>query len=170
MADCNPAHAGGHGHGARRDGHSRRDLEPQGCAVPLRTQIGRVAFTIPLRTLTGLRWVTWVAAGNNIAASLLGVDWVPTASWWAIAAGWLVLVTPLGRMAVTVLGGQAPAARHRPGEYPRGGLVHLRLWAAERLADEMGAANIAGAPWMRVYAAPSGPRSAGMSTCMPCRP
>ena len=30
--------------------------------------------------------------------------------------------------------------------------MHLRLWLAERIADEMGAANLAGAPWMRVYA------------------
>ena len=30
--------------------------------------------------------------------------------------------------------------------------MHLRLWLAERLADEMGAANLAGAPWMRYYA------------------
>ncbi len=40
----------------------------------------------------------------------------------------------------------------RPGDYPRGGRVHLRLWLAERLADECGAANLAGAAWMPTYA------------------
>jgi non-ribosomal peptide synthetase-like protein len=30
--------------------------------------------------------------------------------------------------------------------------VHLRLWLAEHLVDELGAANLAGAPWMRFYA------------------
>jgi non-ribosomal peptide synthetase-like protein len=126
--------------------------------VPLRTQLGQVAFTVPLRTLTGLRWVTWVAAGNNVAAAWLGVAWVPTAPWWAVAAGWLALVTPVGRMLVTVLGARVLLRGVEPGEHPRGGQVHLRLWAAERLADEMGAANIAGAPWMRLYARALGAR------------
>ena len=32
------------------------------------------------------------------------------------------------------------------------GKVHLRLWLAEQLADGAGAANLAGAPWIRYYA------------------
>ena len=39
-----------------------------------------------------------------------------------------------------------------PGDYPRGGSVHLRLWSAERLADAVGAVNLAGAPWISYYA------------------
>ncbi|HEY0806088.1 MAG TPA: Pls/PosA family non-ribosomal peptide synthetase, partial [Pseudonocardiaceae bacterium] len=39
----------------------------------------------------------------------------------------------------------------RPGSYPRGGSVHLRLWAAERLAELSGATNLAGA-WLTYYA------------------
>ena len=41
----------------------------------------------------------------------------------------------------------------------------MRVWAAERLADEMGASNIAGAPWVAPLRPPSEARSAGMSTC-----
>ena len=78
---------------------SNRSVRP----VPLKTQVCRVAFTIPLRALTGLRWVTWVAAGNTATATWLGIDWLPTAPWWAIAVGWLLLITPPGRMLVTVL-------------------------------------------------------------------
>ena len=40
----------------------------------------------------------------------------------------------------------------RPGDYPRGGSVHLRLWSAERLADAVDATNLAGAPWIAYYA------------------
>ena len=50
--------------------------------------------------------------------------------WSARPAGWL-----LGAAA-------APGcccAASSPGDYPRGGAVHLRLWLAERLADELGA-------------------------------
>ena len=78
-----------------------------------------------------------------------------------LSAHGLVVVGP-GRMARPGLrpradgadgGGRAdPAASRRPGEYPRGGRIHLRLWLAERLADELGAANLAGAAWMPTYA------------------
>ncbi len=133
---------------------SNRTVRP----VPLKAQAGQVAFTVLIRGLTGLRWVAWVAAGNTIAASWLGVDWLPTAPWWAIAVGWLLLVISPGRMLLTVVGARLLLRGIAPGAYPRGGRVHLRVWAAERLADEMGAANIAGAPWMRVYARALGGR------------
>lgn len=133
---------------------SSRSVRP----VPLKTQVCQVAFTIPLRALTGLRWVTWVAAGNTATATWLGIDWLPTAPWWAIAVGWLLLITPPGRMLVTVLGARLLLRGIGPGEYPRGGQVHVRVWAAERLADEVGASNIAGAPWMRLYARALGGR------------
>ena len=40
----------------------------------------------------------------------------------------------------------------RPGEHPRGGKVHLRLWVADQLADAVGATSLAGAPLMTWYA------------------
>ena len=39
-----------------------------------------------------------------------------------------------------------------PGTYPRGGAVHLRLWLAERLVDELGATSLSSAPLVKVYA------------------
>jgi non-ribosomal peptide synthetase-like protein len=126
--------------------------------VPLRTQVGQIVFTVPLRTLTGLRWVVWVAAANNVVGAVLGLAWLPTLSWWVVAAGWVALVTPLGRLGFSALGARLLLRGIGPGEYPRGGHVHLRLWAAERLADELGAANLAGAPWMRTYARALGAR------------
>ncbi len=66
--------------------------------------------------------------------------------------GWLVLVSPVGRMTVSAVGARVLLARVVPGTYPRGGRVHLRLWLAERLADETGAVNQSGAPWMQHYA------------------
>ena len=73
-------------------------------------------------------------------------------SWWWLALGWLVLVSPPGRMLVSAAGARLLLRHVAPGRHPRGGKVHLRLWLAERIADEMGAANLAGAPWMRAYA------------------
>ena len=120
--------------------------------VPFGTQLGQVLFTIPVRTLTGLRWVVWVAAGDLVARSWFGLDWLPTARWWVVVLGWLVLVSPAGRLVLSAAGARALLAGVTPGRYPRGGWVHLRLWAADRLTDELGAANLAGAPWMRLYA------------------
>jgi non-ribosomal peptide synthetase-like protein len=120
--------------------------------VPLKTQIGQVALSFGFRTLTGLRWLTWIAAGNNVAATFFGITWLPELSWWWVAVGWLLLIAPPGRILITAAGARALLHGLLPGEYPRGGSVHLRVWFAERLADEMGAANLAGAPWMRQYA------------------
>ncbi len=119
--------------------------------TPSKTQIGQIVFTVPLRVLSGLRWATWVAAGSNLG-SALGLDYLPTISWWWVVVGWLALVAAPGRMALTALGARILLRRVRPGEYPRGGKVHLRIWLAERLADELGAANLAGSAWMPTYA------------------
>lgn len=133
---------------ARPSSAQSRQVPP----VPFGTQLGQVLFSIPLRTLTGLRWVVWVAAGDLVARSRLGLDWLPHVQWWLVVAGWLVLVSPAGRLILSAAGARALLAGVTPGRYPRGGRVHLRLWAAERLTDELGAANLAGAPWMRLYA------------------
>jgi non-ribosomal peptide synthetase-like protein len=120
--------------------------------VPLASQIVQVLLTIPLRTITGLRWLVWTALASTAAGSLLGIAWLPTAPWPAIVLGWLLLVSAPGRMLLTAVGARLVLLGVGPGEHPRGGAVHVRVWLAERLAEELGAANLAGAPLMRVYA------------------
>ena len=120
--------------------------------VPVKTQAGQVVFTVGLRTITGLRWLTWLAAGNNVAASFLGSTWLPVLSWWWVAIGWLLLISPPGRMVLAAAGARVLLHAVAPGQHPRGGKVHLRVWLAERVVDEMGAANLANSPWMRQYA------------------
>ncbi|MCW2750869.1 MAG: amino acid adenylation protein, partial [Aeromicrobium sp.] len=61
------------------------------------TQAAQVALTIPLRTLTGLRWLTWLAAGNHVVGSQLGWSWLPQVSWGWIVVGWLLLIAAPGR-------------------------------------------------------------------------
>ena len=55
-------------------------------------------------------------------------------------------------MAIAAAGARLLLRGVGPGTYPRGGSVHVRLWAAEQLADAAGAANLAGAPWISYYA------------------
>ncbi|HET7902350.1 MAG TPA: amino acid adenylation domain-containing protein, partial [Candidatus Nanopelagicales bacterium] len=120
--------------------------------VPRVSQVVQVLLTIPLRSITGLRWLTWTAIGSTFASAWLGIPWLPTAPWPALVVAWLALVSAPGRMLLTGLGARLILAGVEPGEYARGGPVHVRVWTAERLAEELGAANLAGAPLMRWYA------------------
>ncbi|HET7902309.1 MAG TPA: Pls/PosA family non-ribosomal peptide synthetase, partial [Candidatus Nanopelagicales bacterium] len=120
--------------------------------VPRVSQVVQVLLTVPLRSITGLRWLTWTAIGSTLASAWLGMSWLPRAPWPALVVAWLALVSAPGRMLLTGLGARLILAGVAPGEYARGGPVHVRVWTAERLAEELGAANLAGAPLMRWYA------------------
>ena len=116
------------------------------------TQAVQVALTLPLATLTGLQWVVWLTLANNVAAELNLVSWASPVGWWWILVGFLLFVTPLGRMGIAVVFARMLLSGLEPGTYPRGGQVHLRVWFAERLAEASGAENLAGAPWLVYYA------------------
>jgi non-ribosomal peptide synthetase-like protein len=116
------------------------------------TELAQVAASVPLATLAGMQWVVWLALLNNVAAELKLLPWAVTVNWWLLLAGFLVFVTPLGRMAIAVIGARILIGSVAPGTYPRGGTVHLRVWLAERLGEASGAENLAGAPWLVYYA------------------
>ncbi|TRW80057.1 amino acid adenylation domain-containing protein [Mycolicibacterium sp. 018/SC-01/001] len=116
------------------------------------TQAVQVALTVPLATLTGMQWVVWLAAANNVAAAIDLVPWAWPLSWWWILAGFILFVSPPGRMGIAVLSARILVGTLQPGTYRRGGSVHMRIWLAERLADASGAENMAGAPWLVYYA------------------
>ncbi|HEX8498390.1 MAG TPA: amino acid adenylation domain-containing protein, partial [Actinomycetales bacterium] len=119
--------------------------------VPVRAQVVQWLVSVPVATLVGLRWLTWAAALAN-AARWWGATWAPATSWWLVAAGWLLLVSPLGRLGVAAAGARLLLRGVRPGSHPRGGSVHLRLWAAETWTAAAGAGNVSAAPWVSYYA------------------
>ncbi|GAB3582324.1 non-ribosomal peptide synthetase [Amycolatopsis endophytica] len=125
----------------------RRDVRP----VPRRAGAIQAVLGVPALALTGLRWLTAFAALSTVL-SLAGAVWAPSVPWWSLVAAWLVLFSPPGRIALAASGVRLLRGRVRPGRYPRGGRVHLRLWAAEKLAEAAGAAGISGASWMTLYA------------------
>jgi non-ribosomal peptide synthetase-like protein len=120
--------------------------------TPRLTQLAQILLALPLATLTGLPWVTWLALGNNVARALHVVPWTVAVNWWLIAVAFVVFVTPVGRMGIAVLVARMLLPNVKPGTYRRGGSVHLRVWFAERLAEASGAHNLAGAPWLVYYA------------------
>jgi non-ribosomal peptide synthetase-like protein len=129
---------------------SRTNLEVG--IVPRKTQLGQLAATVAIRSIGALRWLVWIGIGNAVAGRLLDLPWLPQAPWWVLVLGWLLLVTPPGRMALAALGARLVLRGVTPGRHPRGGKVHLRVWLAEHLTDELGATNLAGAPFIKVYA------------------
>ncbi|MBL7252785.1 Pls/PosA family non-ribosomal peptide synthetase [Paractinoplanes lichenicola] len=122
----------------------RREVKP----TPRRTGVLQSLLVAPMFALVGLRWLTILAAVGN----LIPAAWAPNVSWWWVGAAWLVLFSPPGRIAVAAAGARLLLRGVRPGKYPRGGGVHVRLWAAERLAELTGATGVAGAGWMITYA------------------
>ncbi|WP_406115297.1 Pls/PosA family non-ribosomal peptide synthetase [Kitasatospora purpeofusca] len=119
--------------------------------VPARAKLLQLLLLVPLFTVVGLRWTAAVLALGNLLSHLDGFAWAPTASWWAVVPLAAVLFSPAGRLAIGAGGARLLLRGLRPGSYPRGGGVHLRLWAAERLAEVSGATSLSGA-WMIRYA------------------
>lgn len=120
--------------------------------TPRLAQLIQLGAALPLATLAALQWVTWLALGNNIARALHVLPWTVAVNWRVVAVAFLLFVTPLGRMGIAVLFARVLLWNVKPGSYPRGGSVHLRVWFAERLAQASGAENLAGAPWLAYYA------------------
>jgi non-ribosomal peptide synthetase-like protein len=120
--------------------------------MPRKSQIAQLVAAGGLRTLGGIRWLVWSLIAARVCVALGGPDWLPSADARLLASGWVLLVSPPGRMALAALGARLILRGLTPGEYPRGGKVHLRLWLAQRYADELGATNIAGAALVPSYA------------------
>ncbi|WP_328975540.1 Pls/PosA family non-ribosomal peptide synthetase [Streptomyces canus] len=121
--------------------------------VPLKAQVIQLLVLLPLFTLLGLRWLVPLAALGNV----LPYSWLPSASWWLVGAGALLLFSPPGRLAIAAGGARVLLRKVQPGRYPRGGGVHLRLWTAERLAEFTGATSLTGS-WLERYARALGAR------------
>jgi hypothetical protein len=100
--------------------------------TPIRAQAIQILVTAVVNTLAGLRWLTVLAALNNLLSWMGAYSWAPTLSWWWVLGGFVLFMSPLGRMAITVAGARLLLRGVQPGTYPRGGGVHLRLWSAER--------------------------------------
>ncbi|MFJ2605001.1 Pls/PosA family non-ribosomal peptide synthetase [Streptomyces sp. NPDC087425] len=116
--------------------------------VPVRAKVLQLLLLVPLFTLLGLRWTVALATLGNLLPSY---TWLPTASWWLVGAGALLLFSPPGRLAIAAGGARLLLRGVGPGRYPRGGSVHLRLWTAERLAEFSGATSLTGS-WLERYA------------------
>ncbi|MDO9398853.1 MAG: amino acid adenylation domain-containing protein, partial [Herbiconiux sp.] len=125
--------------------------------TPASSRIVQTLLGIPLHVLVGLRWFVYLATANNLLAAG-GLTVLPTLSWWWVLAGFVLFVTPPGKMAISVIASRLLLRGLKPGEYPRGGSVHLRVGLAEQVAQMAGSVSLAGAPWISYYARALGAR------------
>ncbi len=145
--------------GAAAPGPSRREIDP----VRRRSGWVQTVGLLVARTIGALRWLTWIGLGLLAAAILtdspvpaaLGIGpatWTSAAVVLPLLAGWALLIFPPGKMLLAAGLARLVLAGVRPGTYSRGGRVHLRVWFAERLVDEIGPVSLAGAALNRWYA------------------
>lgn len=134
---------------------ARREIAP----TPTRAKLVQLLLMLPLFTLVGLRWTTALLALGNVLHWFGAYTWAPTASWWLLASAGLLLFSAPGRLAIAAGGARLLLRGVRPGSHPRGGSVHLRLWAAERLAEASGATELSGS-WLNRYGRALGARIA----------
>lgn len=120
--------------------------------TPRRTQWLQTLAGVPLFIASGLRWLVYLLAAGTALNLTTGFDVLPSAPVWVVLLAILVLATPFGKMAIAALVARVLLSGVRPGDYPRGGGVHMRLWLAEQFAQQIDAVGLAGAPWITVYA------------------
>jgi len=124
-----------------------RDVRP----TPPATGLALTLLGLPVQLLRGLRVLTWTA----LVAGVLHVTtlpFLPALPVPVLVLALLVFVTPIGKMALTVALVRLVLLGVRPGNHPRGGSVHVRVWLAERIAEAVDGPSTAGAPWISYYA------------------
>ncbi|WP_372516012.1 Pls/PosA family non-ribosomal peptide synthetase [Streptantibioticus ferralitis] len=117
--------------------------------TPRRAGVVQCLVLAVLFTVTGLRWLLALAALDNLSGPL---PWAPHTSWWVVLGGWVALYSAPARLAIGAGLARLLTRGLRPGAHPRGGSVHLRLWAAERVVATFGVPQLIGTPWASRYA------------------
>ena len=121
--------------------------------TPRGTQWIQTLAGIPLFILSGARWLLYLLTATAILTAVSDdFGFLPTVPLWLLILGLAIFATPFGRMAIAVVGARVLLAGLEPGDYPRGGSVHLRLWLADQIAHQVDAVGLSGAPWVSNYA------------------
>ncbi|KID85301.1 epsilon-poly-L-lysine synthase [Metarhizium guizhouense ARSEF 977] len=132
-------------------GHVDREVVP----TPRWLMVIQAAILLLEMTFQGVRWLTGLAFVKKIFVVVLGPGtWAGRYAlpWWVLAVIWAVFLTAPGRLLTTAGVVRTLCFGITPGTYRRGGLRHIRLWAAERFVGLGGIASVAGTPWCRYYA------------------
>ena len=82
-----------------------REVKP----TPAATGVAQLLLSVPLSTLTGLQWATWLGVVNNVGAWTacrldVSVPWLVEVNWWVVLVAFLIFITPPGRMVIAAIG------------------------------------------------------------------
>ncbi|MFJ2620680.1 Pls/PosA family non-ribosomal peptide synthetase [Glutamicibacter sp. NPDC087344] len=108
--------------------------------------IGALYSVIGLRYVTGMALVCWVLF------NFFEARWVPNPPLVPVLLAWVVLFTMPFRVLLAVTAARVLLAGVKPGHYQRGGSVHLRLWAVDRIVTFAKIEPIMGTPLGLWYA------------------
>ncbi|MDR6905581.1 non-ribosomal peptide synthetase-like protein [Agromyces sp. 3263] len=127
--------------------------------TPRGTQWLQTLVGAPLFILSGARWLLYLLTATAILDAI-SPDFgaLPTVPLWLLLLGLAIFATPFGRMGIAVACARLLLAGLEPGDYPRGGSVHLRMWLADQIAHQVDAVGLSGAPWVTNYARALGAR------------
>ena len=115
-----------------------REVRP----VPRWSALAQLLLLLPLRALGGLVWTAWLLVGVQVLAVVTGAPWWPEPGWPA-AAGAAVLLLPPVRALLAAAIVRLLLRPLTPGTHPRAGRVHRRLWAAEKVVEELRVGSLA---------------------------
>ena len=119
---------------------------PLPAAIPWYAGFLQTAVVLVLYLLNGLKYVVGSLVVVWFLATFFGAGWVPRVPGWPLLVAWLALFSLPGRLLQAAAGVRVLTAGLRPGAYRRGGLTHLRVWAADRLLTFANLDMICGTP------------------------
>ena len=128
--------------------HSRRVVRP----APHGSSLARMLVLLLAATVTGIRYLIVFGAVADVfryGGVEAGLPYIPVPD---LVVGWLVLISIPSRVVLTAIGVRVLRWRIKPGEYRRGGVVHLRLWACAAMAAAFGIGGLSGTHWAVRYA------------------
>ena len=139
---------------AATEQHADPDSYHQPQPTPKRTQWAQTLAGIPLFIASGVRWILYLLTAGTVLRAIDAEAFavLPSVPWWVLIVALLIVSTSFGRMGIAVVVARLLLAGLKPGDYPRGGVTHMRLWLAEQFAAQIDAVGLAGAPWVTLYA------------------
>jgi len=120
--------------------------------VRIRAGVFQVIMAALLRCVGAFRWVVWLGVALALCGWLWRWDFLPQFPTAVLLLGLVVFVSPVGRVLLAAASARVLLRNVKPGIYGRGSKIHLRLWAAERFAEEVGADSLASAGLLKFYA------------------
>ncbi|MDN5581612.1 MULTISPECIES: Pls/PosA family non-ribosomal peptide synthetase [unclassified Corynebacterium] len=128
--------------GLRESNESR----PMPAGMPWWSGVVQFLVVCGIYVLNAARYIVGSILVIWALAFFFEAGWVPYPPLAPLLVGWLVLFSLPGKVVQATVVARLLTHRITPGTYPRGGLVHLRIWAAERVLTYLKLEPLLGTP------------------------